>query len=63
MKKENQMFWVLTFIGTANIIAALALFFSIQDPMISVMLIASGILLVIGGYADRNHRRKHKKKP
>ncbi|MCA1011869.1 hypothetical protein [Halobacillus halophilus] len=62
MKKQNQMFIILGLIGIGNIIAAIILLFQIQDLMVSMVLFASGILLIIGGYADRKERIKRAKR-
>ncbi|MFC7063006.1 hypothetical protein [Halobacillus seohaensis] len=61
MKKQNQMFIILSFVGIANIITAIILFFSVQDPMVSGMLILSGALLILGGWVDRKERIKKKR--
>ncbi|WP_173918053.1 hypothetical protein [Halobacillus sp. Marseille-Q1614] len=62
MKKENQMFYILGAVGIANIIAALILAVTISNPMVAAMLFVSGILLMVGGWADRRERRKRNKK-
>ncbi|MCA0972377.1 hypothetical protein LCM20_17355 [Halobacillus litoralis] len=63
MKQENKMLFILGTIGICNIIAALILFITINEAMVPMLLIASGILLVIGGYVDKKERtRKAKKK-
>ncbi|WP_101841822.1 hypothetical protein [Halobacillus sp. Marseille-P3879] len=60
MDKENQMFIVLSFVGTANIIAAVILLVTVHNPLVSALLIVSGILLIIGGLADKKARKKRK---
>ncbi|MFZ0368648.1 MAG: hypothetical protein WAM07_03500 [Halobacillus sp.] len=61
MKKQNQMFIILGLVGIGNIIASIILLFSIQDPLVSMVLFVSGIFLIIGGYADRKERIKRSK--
>lgn len=56
MKKQNQIFFILGLIGTGNIIAAIVLLFAINNTMVSLMLFVSGVLLIIGGIADRKQR-------
>jgi hypothetical protein len=58
MQKQNQMFYILGLIGTGNIIAAVVLLFAINNTMVSLMLFVSGVLLIIGGVADRKQRTK-----
>ncbi|MBA2174705.1 hypothetical protein H0266_07345 [Halobacillus locisalis] len=58
MKKQNQMLIILGTIGVCNLIAALILFVATPDPMAPLVLMASGILLIVGGYADRKERIK-----
>ncbi|WFT74908.1 hypothetical protein [Halobacillus naozhouensis] len=62
MKKENQMLIILGSIGLACIIIAFVLFSTIADPMVPVVILASGILLIIGGIADRKDRIKKRKR-
>ncbi|UOQ95558.1 hypothetical protein MUO14_11910 [Halobacillus shinanisalinarum] len=62
MKKENQMFIILGSIGSIAILIAAVLFFTIQDPMIPVVILASGVLLIIGGRADQKERIKKRKR-
>ncbi|UOR10725.1 hypothetical protein [Halobacillus amylolyticus] len=62
MKKENQMFIILGTIGLLSILIAGVLFFTIKDPMIPVVILASGILLIIGGRADQKERIKKRKR-
>lgn len=62
MNKQNQMLWILGVIGLCNLIASVVLFIFIQNPMVSLLLLASGILLILGGLADRKERMKHKKR-
>ncbi|SFG50049.1 hypothetical protein SAMN05216353_14912 [Halobacillus alkaliphilus] len=62
MKKQNQMFIILGLVGIGNLIASIILLFTIQDLMVSMVLFASGILLIIGGYADRKERIKRSKR-
>ncbi|KHE68295.1 hypothetical protein [Halobacillus sp. BBL2006] len=62
MNKQNQMFWILGIIGLCNLIASIILFLSIQNPMISGLLLVSGILLITGGYVDRKERIRRKEK-
>ncbi|ASF37635.1 MULTISPECIES: hypothetical protein [Halobacillus] len=62
MKKQNQMFIILGLVGIGNIIASIILLFTIQDPLVSMVLFVSGIFLIIGGYADRKERIKQSKR-
>lgn len=62
MNKQNRVFWILTIIGICNIIAAVILLGTVPDPMVGMVLLASGILLIIGGYADKKERKKKRKK-
>lgn len=58
MKKENQMLFILGLIGVCNIIASLILFVTIDEVMVPVLLLASGFLLILGGYADKKERKR-----
>jgi|GEM_PF-6195775 len=62
MKKQNQMFIILGVVGIGNIIASIILLFTIQDPLVSMVLFVSGVFLIIGGYADRKERIKQSKR-
>ncbi|GGF17113.1 hypothetical protein GCM10010954_14720 [Halobacillus andaensis] len=60
MNKENQMLIILSFIGIANIIAAIILLFTVENFLVSGLLIVSGGLLIVGGIADKKERKKRK---
>ncbi|WP_082231943.1 hypothetical protein [Halobacillus massiliensis] len=62
MKSESRMFYILSAVGIANMIAAFLLSVTVNDPMVAVVLFTSGVLLIVGGWADRRERRKRKKK-
>ncbi|WP_102336483.1 hypothetical protein [Salimicrobium jeotgali] len=62
MTKENKMFWILGVIGIANIIVSLILLVAINNTMISLMLFSSGVLLIIGGIADRKEKNRRRQR-
>ncbi len=62
MKKENQMLFIMGAVGICNILAALILFVTINDVMVPVLLLASGVLLITGGYADKKARKRKPQK-
>lgn len=62
MTKENKMLWILGVIGTVNIIVSLILLVAINNTMISLMLFSSGVLLIIGGIADRKEKNRRRQR-
>ncbi len=62
MKRENRMFFILGMLGLCAILGALAAAGRVRDPMVPVVLLAIGIFLIIGGWADRRERRKKGKR-
>ncbi|RWZ54769.1 hypothetical protein EQV77_14085 [Halobacillus fulvus] len=62
MNRENKIFIILTLIGAGNLIAAFILAFTVEDPMVPMVLLASGVFLIIGGVADKKERQKRRKR-